>query len=168
MSCVVVVPGPKGEPGADGSDGTNGVNAFTTIANYAPALQPVMPTELANVTLNVGNSTWMQIGQVVYVQQRGYLEVQSKPSDTSVILKNLEDSTTGVYAGNSAAGTSFTALLGVSPGGVQGASTPGPGIYSGVGSPEGVVTGAVGSLYTDTFTGNFYKKLSGSGNTGWG
>lgn len=42
-----------------------------------------------------------------------------------------------------------------------------PSLYSGSGSPEGVVTAAVGSIYTDTATGNLYKKQSGVGNTGW-
>lgn len=166
--CLTIVPGPKGEAGADGIDGIDGVNAFTTVSSYAPAAQPVVPAELANVTLNVGNSTWMFGTQVVYIEQRGYFEVQSKPNSTSVILKNLEDAATNAYASNSPPGTSFTAGLGVSPGGLQGAATPGPGIYSGVGSPEGVVTASVGSLYTDTFANNLWKKLSGVGNTGWG
>ena len=164
----VAVPGPAGATGAAGTNGTNGVNAFTTVSSYAPAAQPVMPAELANVTLNVGNSTWMFATQVVYVETRGYMEVQSKPSSTSVILKNLEDAATNAYLSNSPAGTSFTAGLGISPGGLQGPSNGGPTISSGNGSPEGVVTAVVGSLYTDLLTGNFYKKLAGSGNTGWG
>lgn len=43
----------------------------------------------------------------------------------------------------------------------------GAGLYSGSGSPEAVVVAAVGSIYTDTATGNLYKKQSGAGNTGW-
>lgn len=38
---------------------------------------------------------------------------------------------------------------------------------AGVGSPEGVVTAAPGTTYTDTGDGSFYVKASGSGNTGW-
>ena len=41
------------------------------------------------------------------------------------------------------------------------------GTFSGVGSPEGVVTANPGSVYTDTSTGGFWNKLTGSGNTGW-
>ncbi len=37
----------------------------------------------------------------------------------------------------------------------------------GAGSPEGVLTAAVGSLYTDTTAGTLYIKASGTGNTGW-
>ena len=44
---------------------------------------------------------------------------------------------------------------------------PTPYVASGSGSPEGVVTGAVGLFYTDFTNGAFYIKLSGTGNTGW-
>ena len=46
----------------------------------------------------------------------------------------------------------------------------GPQIYSGSGSPEGVVTAAIGSLYMRTDGGagtSLYVKESGTGNTGW-
>lgn len=38
---------------------------------------------------------------------------------------------------------------------------------SGSGSPEGVETAGIGSLYADTATGTLYRKTSGTGNTGW-
>lgn len=38
---------------------------------------------------------------------------------------------------------------------------------SGVGSPEGVVTAAVGTTYVRTDTNGLWYKTSGSGNTGW-
>lgn len=41
------------------------------------------------------------------------------------------------------------------------------GSYTGTGSPEGVVTANIGSIYTSTDTGNFYIKKSGTSNTGW-
>ena len=50
-----------------------------------------------------------------------------------------------------------------------GAST-GPTISSGTGSPEGVLTAPVGSLYTNVSGGastTLYVKTSGAGNTGW-
>lgn len=162
------IPGPQGPAGSNGTNGTDGVNAFSTVSSYSPGAQPVVPAELANVTLNVSSSRWMGVGQIVYVENRGYFEVQSRPTTTSVSLKNPEDSSTGVYSGNSAPGTSFTALLGISPGGIQGILTAGStNLYAGSGSPEGVVTAVVGSLYTDTSTATLYKKVSGSGNTGW-
>lgn len=39
--------------------------------------------------------------------------------------------------------------------------------FSGDGSPEGVVTAAVGKFYMDLTNGAIYAKTSGSGNTGW-
>lgn len=45
-----------------------------------------------------------------------------------------------------------------------------PGIYSGEGTPEGVITARIGSTYhrTDGGAGTpFYVKESGIGNTGW-
>jgi|GEM_PF-4280338 len=38
---------------------------------------------------------------------------------------------------------------------------------AGSGSPEGVETAGIGSIYSDTATGNVYRKTSGTGNTGW-
>lgn len=40
-------------------------------------------------------------------------------------------------------------------------------IITGTGSPEGVETAPIGSWYTDTSNGDWYRKLSGTGNTGW-
>ncbi len=45
-----------------------------------------------------------------------------------------------------------------------------PPLYTGSGTPEGAVTAAVGSLYTNTAGSTnttLYVKTSGSGNTGW-
>lgn len=165
---TTAIPGPPGDDGAPGAAGSNGVNAYSTISSYAPSPQPVVPAELGSVTVNVSSSAWMGINQIIYIAQRGYFQVTAKPTATSVTILNLEDSSTSAYATNSAPGTSLTSGLGISPGGLQGiSSTSGPNLYSGTGSPEGVVTAAVGSIYTDTSTGDVYKKISGSGNTGW-
>lgn len=40
-------------------------------------------------------------------------------------------------------------------------------IITGTGSPEGVETAPIGSWYTNTSNGDWYRKLSGAGNTGW-
>lgn len=57
--------------------------------------------------------------------------------------------------------------VGTGGGGVPGATG---GVFSGSGSPEGVVTAPVGSIYTDITGGVIvaqYTKVSGAGNTGW-
>lgn len=44
------------------------------------------------------------------------------------------------------------------------------GLYTGAGSPEGVVVAVTGSLYTNTSGGaatTLYVKTSGTGSTGW-
>lgn len=41
------------------------------------------------------------------------------------------------------------------------------GVYSFGGSPEGVITAEVGSIYTDTTNGDPYVKRTGTGSTGW-
>lgn len=114
-TATVQVPGPTGAAGSDGSNGTNGVNAYTeTTGSF------VMPAELANVTVDVSDSTWMTATQVVYVQNAGYMEVQSKPNSTSVILKNLEDAATSSYTDNAAPSTVIASASDVSPAGIQG------------------------------------------------
>ena len=45
--------------------------------------------------------------------------------------------------------------------------TVGAGGLYGVGSPEGVKTANPGTTYTQTDTGSFWTKLTGTGNTGW-
>lgn len=119
----VAVPGPQGPAGADGADGTDGVNAFTTASLF------VMPAELANVTVTVGNSTWMTAGQIVFAAAGGavgHFEVIAKPTSTSVTLQNLEDTPNDAYPDNSAPGTNFPNGTQISPAGLQGPAGANP------------------------------------------
>lgn len=75
-----------------------------------------MPAAAADVTISVGDSSWMSPTQVVYVQTAGYFEVQSLPDSTSAIIRNLG------YSGNASAGTAIANGQGVSPGGLIGAT----------------------------------------------
>lgn len=114
---TTAVPGPSGDAGASGSAGTNGVDAFTTASSF------VMPAELANVTITVANSTWMLPDQILWIQGggfEGFFQVQSKPDSTHAIVKNLKDTGSSAYLVNSAPGSVFPALTGISPAGVQG------------------------------------------------
>ncbi len=106
---ITQVPGPAGADGTDGTDGTDGVDAFTfTTAQFT------QPAINSNVTVDVIDSTWMAIGQVLYVQNAGYYTVQSKPTVTSVSLKNLG------YTGNVAPTTIVASGQEVSPAGIKG------------------------------------------------
>lgn len=102
--------GPPGPTGAAGSNGSNGINSFTTTtAGFT------MPAVSASVTVAVADSTWMAIGQVVYVTTAGYFSVNSTPTTASASLTNLG------YTGNAAPTTVIGNTKTVSPGGVKGA-----------------------------------------------
>lgn len=78
------VPGPQGEAGADGADGVNGVSAFTTVgANF------IVPAVNANVTITVGNSTWMAVGEPILIEGPANFRVVSIPGPSSVELEFL-------------------------------------------------------------------------------
>lgn len=112
----VAVPGPQGVAGANGTNGTNGTNSFTTTtANFT------MPAEGATVNnVAVGSSTWMAIGQKVYVQTAGWMTVAAKPTTTTVNLTNPENTASSAYLENVAPATVISSGVQVSPGGLQG------------------------------------------------
>lgn len=84
--------GPTGAAGAPGADGTNGSSAYTTTTGTFT--QPIVSGNTASLT--VGDSSWMTVGQVVFVSTGGYYTVASKADPTHVVLTNLG------YAGNTA------------------------------------------------------------------
>ena len=110
------IPGPQGDPGADGSDGADGINAFTlTNASFE------QPAVSANVLVYVDDSTWISVGQILFVQSAGYFEVISKPDGISVTLENLG------YDGNAAPTTIIASGKTVSAAGVKGDTGTGSG-----------------------------------------
>lgn len=58
-------------------------------------------------------------------------------------------------------------ILGAINDGGGGGGGGGASVETGSGSPEGVVTAAVGGLYVDLTSHAFWIKETGSGNTGW-
>lgn len=88
-----------------------------------------MPAEGASVTIVTSSSTaFMAVGQVVYVQFWGWMQVTAKPSTTQVTLLNLEDTAASEYTENAAPGTVLPAGAYIVPGGLQGPAgsiTPG-------------------------------------------
>jgi len=109
------IPGAAGADGENGADGADGVNAFTlTTAQFT------MPAEAATVVVSVSDSSWAAIGQVLFVQFAGYMEVTAKPTSASITLENLEDTANDAYLGNAAPGTIIPVGSQVSPGGLQG------------------------------------------------
>lgn len=103
---TVIGIGEKVVPG--GLQGPPGIDAFThTTADFA------MPAEGADVTVDVENSSWMVVGQNVFVGTAGYFQVAATPTTTSATLTNLAG------YGNAATTTVITAPVGVSPAGVK-------------------------------------------------
>lgn len=112
------VPGPQGPAGTAGTNGTDGINAYT-----ATTAQFVMPAELGNVTIAVAQSAWAAVGQIVYISvggSVGYFQVVTIPDGVSLQIKNLKDTASSAYLGNSAPATVFAASAPVTPSGIQG------------------------------------------------
>lgn len=102
-----------GVPGVDGVDGTNGVNAFTlTTADYT------IPAVGATLTVNVGNSTWMVVGEEVIVQigagTFAHFQVTALPSAVQATLMFLGE------PGDQPPTTAFLTGAKISPSGVRG------------------------------------------------
>src|SRR6185503_7673822 len=107
------VVGPKGDPGSPGTNGVDGKNSFTALtANFT------MPASLASASATVADSTWATVGQIVYVQNAGWLQVTAKTDSTHLTLKNLETAT--AYTDNVAPATVVPNGSTISPGGLQG------------------------------------------------
>lgn len=128
----ISVPGANGEPGQDGADGAAGVNAFTTTT-----AQFLMPAEGATASVSFLDTSWMVVGQTLYVQTAGYMTVSSITNALTAVLLNPENTASSLYASNAAPATAIPASSKVSPGGIQG--------------PSGALTGAAGGDLEGTF-----------------
>ena len=102
MSCdcdtlVIGEAGPQGPQGFNGLNGTNGVdglNAFTILT-----LSFTQPSNfVSTVTLTVESSSWMALGQNIYISQAGYYRITSIPSTSSIIVTLLK--TDGISGGS--------------------------------------------------------------------
>jgi hypothetical protein len=155
---TIEIPGPPGADGTNGTDGSDGINAFTvTSASFT------MPAEGANVTVSVEESGFASIGQVLFFQYAGYLQVVTIPSSTSIQIQNLKSTGSSLYLGNAAPGTIIPSGSTVSPAGIQG--------------PEGAPTadafliannlseGTAATMRTNLGLGTAATKTSGVANT---
>lgn len=104
---ITAIPGVEGEQGAAGTNGTNGVNAYTlTTASF------VVPVTGNTVSIAVANSSWMTVGQNIFVQGAGYFSVSSKSSSLQVTALYLID-----YPANTNSGSTISSGAQISPSG---------------------------------------------------
>lgn len=107
--CAVVetvsIPGVDGAAGAAGTAGSDGLNAFTVVA--APGF--AIPALGGAVSIPTANSSWMSIGQPIFVQGGGYYVVTAKPSSASITATFSNFSANSAFAGNVAAGATISA-----------------------------------------------------------
>ena len=66
--------------------------------------QFTMPAEGATVNVTVGNTNWVDLNELMYVNNVGVFKLISIPNATTFELQNLEDSGLGLYPGNTAPG----------------------------------------------------------------
>ena len=140
-------------PGVEGAAGGAGTAAFTTTMTTTwnvPAIG-VNTASLAFV-----DTTWMTVGQPVFVQGAGIFTVVSKADGTHAVLLYVN------YTGNTNTGNPIAAGAQVSPAGTQ-PTLP----LVAAGAPEGIVTAVVGQFYVNTTTDDLWYKKTGSGNVGW-
>ncbi|HKD61332.1 MAG TPA: DNRLRE domain-containing protein, partial [Terracidiphilus sp.] len=125
--------GPAGPIGAPGATGAAGLNAYTTTASSFT--QPASGSNTATIAL--GNSSWMSVGQVVFLTSGGYYSVASTPTGTSAVLTNLG------YTGNASSGTTIATAQAVSPAGLIGATGGITGVAAGTDLTGGGTSGNV-------------------------
>lgn len=133
----IQVPGAAGAAGSNGTNGTDGVDAYTTFT-----VAFTMPAELASDTATVGDTSWIAVNQILYAARAdgsviGYFQATAVGGATSVTLKNLEDTASGVYTDNSAPGATFNIGSKLTPAGLQG--------------PSGTTSGAAGGDLKGTY-----------------
>lgn len=106
---TVNVPGTQGIPGTNGTDG---VNAFTTTtADFT------VPAVGATVNIFVVNSSWMVVGQPIFIAGPATFTVSSITNATQIVGKFLGQTN------DVAPGATISSGAGVSPGGIEGTVT---------------------------------------------
>lgn len=151
-----------------GGGGVPGKNAFTfTTSTY------VQPVANQDVTVQVADSSFAALGQVLFVEDGGYYLVISKPTSTSLTLRNID------YPGNAAGGTGIIVNRAVSPAGLIGPQGPqgiqgnqgvpgnqgnpgadGKSVLNGSGVPSSGL-GTNGDFYIDTTADDIYGPKTG-------
>lgn len=112
MSCysvfTVAVPGPEGVDGINGINGSAGASAFTTVANYSPSVQPIMPYPVQRFSANLTNGSPTVVMADTSTIVSGMSITGSDISNPTTVL-NVVDST-HITLSTNALGTITTSL----------------------------------------------------------
>jgi hypothetical protein len=136
--------------------------------NAAIAFQGTTGNYLVGTVSEAGLATGNVVNTGIGLYQSGKLESQIN-ADANAYFSKASGYSSGAYV-NFYVNNSAVGGIATDGSSTRFSTTPGVFVGSGAGSPEGVVTASVGSIYTRTNGGagtTLYVKESGAGNTGW-
>ena len=155
------VSGPQGIQGPQGPLGPVGQGAYTTLTSSF--IQPVIN---GAVNVAVGNSNWMAVGMMLYIQSGGYYTVTAVPNPQNITVVNPG------YSGNVAPGSTVLNNSQVSSAGLVGPAGVDPAIVGSImqwacaGIPQSWLM-ADGSAVSRTTYAQLYNVLGGAASP-WG
>lgn len=151
---VLAISGPKGSTGTTGAAGSQGVSAFTELTANA-----VVSSTPNQYDLTVANSSFLSIGQMVYIEAAGYYSIVANDNAGNITIEDP------LYTGNSTAALLDTATLSCAgPIGETGATGASGvsfiiGAYTltvaGIPSTKTIFTNSTGNPVTLLYTGSF-------------
>ena len=132
-----------GNPGAQGIQGNNGSTGPQGVSSYT---EMTMSTSLGSNLweLQVLNTLWMVVGQVLYIENCGYFKVTVITNLNTVTVQDL------LYPGN-VPGNLLLPPRAIGPGGLSGASSATSGSYN------SVLTDSLGATIVGTNAGNYIE-----------